>query len=126
MAGCATEEKLKWWRRQGEEVLIPAEGFGERNKIKGGQGIGSLPKESHIKGILMYQEAGKDYRVLKIMTMNGGEDPTEKWGNDRIPVVVPPGGDPGQVGTAVYANAAPATVELPGPSPQKELFRKLG
>jgi hypothetical protein len=118
LAGCATEEKLPWWKTQGEEVLIPAEGFGEKNKIRGGQGFGSLPKGSFLKGILMRQEPGKDYRVLKIVTMNGGGDATEKWGNDRIPVVVPPGGDPNRPGDASLANSASATREIS----QEDLF----
>jgi len=90
LAGCATEEKLRWWKTQGEEVMIPAEGFGEKNKIKGGQGFGSLPAGSYIKGILMRQEPGKDYRILKIVTRDGGGDALERWGNDRVPVVLPP------------------------------------
>jgi|GEM_PF-2389516 hypothetical protein len=90
LAGCATEEKLNWWKTKGEEVLIPAMGYGEKNKFNGNQAFGHLPEGSMIRGILLPPEPGRDYRILKIVTRNGGEDALERWGNDRVPVVVPP------------------------------------
>lgn len=86
--GCATEEKLRWWKRQGDEVVIPAEKYGEKNKRTGEQGYGIVLEGMGIKAIVLRKEEGKDYRQWKVVTCDGGEEAERIFGNDRVPVFV--------------------------------------
>lgn len=98
--GCATREKFRWWARQGDEVTIPAEKYGEKNKTTGEQGYGIVPEGMGIKAIVLRPEPGKTYRNLKIVTTDGGEEAERLFGNNRVPLLAslangkPPGKQP--------------------------------
>ncbi len=75
-----------------EDVLVPnVSKFGEKNKTTGEQGYEALPPGSLLQGLLLPQPPGKDYRLLKIVTQPATPEQFARLGNDRAPVVIPPG-----------------------------------
>jgi hypothetical protein len=89
-AGPAKSESRNYWINQegAVDVLVPnVTRFGEKNKTTGEQGWEDLPLGSSLEGLLLPQPAGKDYRLLKIVTHPASPDQIARLGNDRAPVV---------------------------------------
>ncbi len=92
--GPAKRESRGYWKgKEGaEDVLVPnVSKFGEKNKTTGEQGYEALPPGSLLQGLLLPQPPGKDYRLLKIVTQPATPEQIARLGNDRAPVVIPPG-----------------------------------
>lgn len=91
--GPARSEKLKYWQNVegGELVVVPGvDRFGEKNKATGEQNWEDLPPASALEGVLLPQPAGKDYRLLKVLTQEATADQLARLGNDRAPLVRKP------------------------------------
>ncbi len=115
-SGNAREDKKRYWLKQADEVVVPGiTAYGERNKETGAQSFEEVPEGSKMLGFLLPPPEGKTYRLLKILTTDGGPTRTALFGNDRTPVLEPP--LPEQVGKI-------ETEELPAapPSPQMDLL----
>lgn len=88
--GPARSESRNYWirRESAEDVIIPeVTSFGEKNKITGEQGWEELPTISALKGLLLPQPPGKDYRLLKVLTQPASPEQIIRLGNDRVPVI---------------------------------------
>jgi hypothetical protein len=88
--GPAKRESRNFWiQREGaEDVLIPnISRFGEKNKSTGEQGWEDVAPGSVLEGLLLPQPAGKNYRLLKIVTQSATPEQIARLGNDRAPVV---------------------------------------
>jgi hypothetical protein len=87
-----SESRNYWIQREGaEDVLIPdVTRYGEKNQVTGEQGWEDLPTVSALKGFLLPQPPGKDYRLLKVLTQPATPEQAARLGNDRAPVVLPP------------------------------------
>jgi len=99
-SGCAKSESRNYWiKREGaEDVLVPdISRFGEKHQETGVQSWEPVPIGTAMEGLLLPQPPGKEYRLLKIVTKPATAEETERWGNDRAPVLQIP------------ANAAPPT-----------------
>lgn len=92
--GSARSESRNYWiRREGAEpVIVPEiERFGEKDKATGQQNWEDIPAGSALEGLLLPRPPGKDYRLLKIVTQAATEEQIARLGNDRVPVLHPPG-----------------------------------
>ncbi len=92
-AGPAKRESRGYWiQHEGaEDVIVPeVNRFGEKNKTTEEQGWEDVPPGSSLEGLLLPQPAGKNYRLLKIVTQPATPDQLARLGNDRAPVVRPP------------------------------------
>jgi hypothetical protein len=93
--GPARSESRNYWlkRERAEPVIVPdISAFGEQHEQTGAQGWEVLPEGSAIEGFLLPQPAGKDYRLLKIVTRPATAEQLQRLGNDRVPVVHPGSG----------------------------------
>jgi hypothetical protein len=87
--GPARSESRAYWikRERAEPVLVPEIGrFGERHKLTGEQGWEDVPAHSAMEGLLLPRPAGKDYRLLKVVTQAATADQIAGLGNDRVPI----------------------------------------
>ena len=87
--GPARRESRNYWiKREGAEpVLIPEiERFGEKDQTSGRQNWEVVPAHSIMEGLLLPQPAGKDYRLLKVVTQDATAEQLSRLGNDRVPV----------------------------------------
>jgi hypothetical protein len=87
--GPARSESRAYWikRERAEPVLVPEIGrFGERHKLTGEQGWEDVPAHSAMEGLLLPRPAGKDYRLLKVVTQAATADQIARLGNDRVPI----------------------------------------
>lgn len=92
--GPAKRESRNYWiKREGaEDVLVPnVSRFGEKNKATGEQGWEDITPGSALEGLLLPQPPGKDYRLLKIVIQPATPAQLAHLGNDRAPIVHPPG-----------------------------------
>jgi hypothetical protein len=90
-SGNAREDKKRYWLRQADEVIVPGiSAYGEKHKVTGAQSFEEVPEGSKMLGFLLPQPEGKQYRLLKILTTDGGPIRTALFGNDRTPVLEPP------------------------------------
>lgn len=93
-SGNAREDKKRYWLKQADEVIVPGiSAYGEKNKLTGAQSFEQVPDGSRALGFLLPQPEGKEYRLLKILTTDGGPKRTALFGNDRTPVLEPPLGE---------------------------------
>lgn len=95
--GPAKRESRGYWLRveRAEDVLVPGVSrFGEKNKTTGEQGWEEVAPGSALEGLLLPQPPGKSYRLLKVVTRPASPDQLARLGNDRAPIVHPPGGLP--------------------------------
>lgn len=92
--GPAKRESRGYWLRveRAEDVLVPGVSrFGEKNKTTGEQGWEEVAPGSALEGLLLPQPPGKSYRLLKVVTQPASPDQLARLGNDRAPIVHPPG-----------------------------------
>lgn len=84
--GPARRESRNYWlnRENAEEVLVPVEAFGEKDKVTGQQNWEQ--RFGRMEGLLLQQPPGKDYRLLKVVTQDAMEEQAARLGNDRVPV----------------------------------------
>jgi hypothetical protein len=90
--GPARSESRNYWlkREKAEEVLIPdVEKFGEKDKVTGVQNWEELPAGYAIQGLLLPTPPGKEYRLLKVVTVAASPAEVARLGNDRVPALVP-------------------------------------
>lgn len=83
-----SESRQYWIKRQGaERVLIPEiTRFGEKDSATGAQNWEDVPAHSAMEGLLLPRPAGKDYRLVKVVTQAATADQTARLGNDRVPL----------------------------------------
>jgi hypothetical protein len=112
--GAAKSEKRKYWlmAQRAEEVRIPGVSrFGERNKQTGQQNFEEVTPDSVMEGLLLPSPAGKDYRLLKVVTQPATAAQMQHLGNDRAPVFAA-GGEPLARTSAPPQGPAPLQGEL--------------
>lgn len=115
-SGNAREDKKRYWLKQAEECVVPGiTAYGEKNKTTGAQSFEEVPDGSKMLGFLLPQPEGKTYRLLKILTRDGGPTRTALFGNDRTPVLEPPLTD-------VVGKIETESPQAPPPSPQMDLL----
>lgn len=87
-----SESRSYWIKREGAEpVLVPdIERFGEKDKSNGRQNWETLAEPAAMEGLLLPQPAGKDYRLLKVLTQAASAAQIRRLGNDRVPVFSTP------------------------------------
>jgi hypothetical protein len=87
--GPARSERRDYWiKRQGAEpVLVPEiTRFGEKDQATGAQNWEDVAEHSAMEGLLLPCPAGKDYRLLKVVTQAATADQIARLGNDRVPL----------------------------------------
>ena len=90
--GAARADNSGYWtgRAGAEEVRVPAVSrYGEKNKATGAQSWEDVAAGAAMQGLLLPMPPGKDYRLLKVVTTDGGPRRAALFGNDRTPVFEP-------------------------------------
>ena len=92
-SGAARADNLRHWtlHKGAEEVRVPSVSrYGEKNRLTGVQSWEDVAPGSTMQGMLLPQPPGKDYRLLKVVTTDGGPERSAQFGNDRTPIFEPP------------------------------------
>lgn len=87
-AGFARSESLKWWERNGGELVdVPADRFAERSNVTKELGWDAVPDGKVVRGLV---ERNGGSPVLKIVTRASTDSELQQFQHERMPLMEPP------------------------------------